>query len=112
MRAAKQPILLLVVPIATPFASSRSTSYFDLKCKNSFNSLHNLFDVWVEKPSEAKTGAYDSENVYEGCITDVSRDGTVDYRGRPVDKSKYGGWKGVSFIMGEQAKALTPPWFW
>ncbi|KAG0606573.1 hypothetical protein M758_9G151700 [Ceratodon purpureus] len=37
---------------------------------------------------------------YEGCITDVSRDGTVDYRGRPADKATSGRWKAVSFIMG------------
>ena len=38
--------------------------------------------------------------VYEGCITDVSRDGSVDYKGRPADKATFGGWKAVSFIMG------------
>lgn len=40
------------------------------------------------------------ENLYDGCITDVSSDGTVDYRGRPADKATVGKWKAVSFIMG------------
>lgn len=53
--------------------------YFDLKCKNLFNFFYNLFDVWVEKLSEVKIGVYDLENVYEGCIMDVFRDGMVDY---------------------------------
>jgi hypothetical protein len=37
---------------------------------------------------------------YEGRITDVSTDGSVDYRGRPADKATVGRWKAVSFIMG------------
>lgn len=57
--------------------------------------------MWVEKLSEVKIGVYDLENVYEGCIMDVFRDGMVDYWGWFVDKFKYGGWKGVLFIMGE-----------
>lgn len=36
----------------------------------------------------------------KGVIEDYTQDGTVDLQGRPVLRSKTGGWKGSSFIIG------------
>lgn len=38
--------------------------------------------------------------VEEGLADDYTQDGTVDLKGNPVRRSKRGGWKACSFVVG------------
>ena len=80
--------LLCLILILKPFESAENIPCF-------LNQMSLI--LWVQKLKECHI---EETYFYEGCITDVSRDGTVDYRGRPADKATSGRWKAVSFIMG------------
>ena len=46
--------------------------------------------------------------VEEGVADDYTQDGTVDLKGNPVRRSKRGGWKACSFIIGISLISLVP----
>lgn len=54
---------------------------------------------WVRLQKSAETTG-DQDLHYDGRITDVAIDGSVDYKNRPADKERTGRWTAVSFIMG------------
>ena len=43
----------------------------------------------------------------EGNIDDYTQDGTVDLKGNPVRRSKRGGWRACSFVVGTIFELLS-----
>lgn len=41
--------------------------------------------------------------------SDYAQDGSVDLRGNPVLRSKRGGWKACSFVVGKSIFSSSPP---
>ena len=59
--------------------------------------MHNL----VVGTSEEQTGPNMAVDSLETARDDFTQDGTVDLKGNPVLRSKRGGWKACSFVVGK-----------